>query len=783
MTPRTLLAVTLLVLGWVGCSKPPPPQHPTPLAPVVEGAIEVGAAKADVTPPPGSSLYGHGPGARVAIGHWTRLYCRAFFLESAQARQQPLVIVACELPQISTVLAQRIAAQANELLGSEVALDASRVMVTATHTHAGPGHFFGVHSLNGLGSSLYPGFDPAMVEFIAQRAARAIKTAHDQKAPAELRWVTADVFGLSRNAAVWQTMLNCSSPDPVLNQISPCTGNEGAAPDLPEDLAAVDPKLRLLDLRRRDSHAPIGAMAFYALHPTFINHQNRYYHGDVTGVTSRLLEHELRRDQAAVSPGASDAQPGFEPVVAIVNTNEGDAQPARTSGDQAETIRAGRTLAVAIWNAHAAPSGVAQPTIPFPLPAITTGLTPSMHLLRVGPWASSPALGRRYAQVWLPNAQVPGQADPDRRLCPDGELGWASAKGTDQDPTVLRNLFPAAGDEVDWKRGTRWLGSQHGRCQRPKAKLEKGGFSREVPLAVAQLGNTLVSFLPAEATAATGALIDHQVLIVARKHRPDAQLDAVVAGLANGYIQYVATEPEYAAQYYDGSSTLYGPHSAAYFAGSLACLTEHLLAAGEVGEHCALSAKQGAAELDQATAIAIDPHPRRKRFWRRRWDHGSVTSGEAKLLCRLPDGAHTASGGAAPRTVRLCFSWIGDGPYHVMAGTRQRPTPGWLVQLQHEDGTPLGFAVPPLVGGLPSLPIEVAADDRDLAFTVRVHGREAGGWRWSSVIRLEPHQWQRLIAQPSRRIAAWGGPSTPFRPLELADCSVQQLRDDCLVEH
>src|SRR4051812_29163357 len=38
-----------------------------------------GVGKAELTPPPGIPLGGHGPAGRVSRGYWTRLYARAFY--------------------------------------------------------------------------------------------------------------------------------------------------------------------------------------------------------------------------------------------------------------------------------------------------------------------------------------------------------------------------------------------------------------------------------------------------------------------------------------------------------------------------------------------------------------------------------------------------------------------------------------------------------------------------------------------------------------------------------
>ena len=65
-----------------------PASHP-PLRPLPAraGPLEVGAARVDITPPPGLSLFGHGPESGVAVGYWMRLYCRAIYIRSAQDRR------------------------------------------------------------------------------------------------------------------------------------------------------------------------------------------------------------------------------------------------------------------------------------------------------------------------------------------------------------------------------------------------------------------------------------------------------------------------------------------------------------------------------------------------------------------------------------------------------------------------------------------------------------------------------------------------------------------------
>lgn len=826
-------------------------------------AFSVGVSRVDVTPPPGAALFGHGPGGRVAVGHWLRLYCRAYYLERAALPEEPLAWVSCELPMVSTHLQQSVANYVNEQLAEAATgaggddgatrLDATRLMMTATHTHAGPGHYLGVKNLNGYTSSPHPGFDPKMVEFLVRRIGDAILAARDDRQPAEMRWVRGELLGLARNAALWQRLMR---------EQAPASGGAGCdRSHYPEDMREIDPALRLLEFRRLDSGAPLGGLALYALHPTFIGNRNRYYHGDVFGVAARLVEQELRRQwvsrcedglTSGVRPATIDDCTS-DPVFALVNTNQADAQPARVSGNQDEVRRFAEVLATAILTAHLVEasdtdrgrhSGWGERHVPLALDPESES-PPALCGPLAGPWTSTPELGRRYVQVWLPNARVPDE--PAQRLCPRGEMGWGSTKGSPSNPTVIRLIAPSLEDDVNWDRAQAHRRGKRGvndRCQHPKATLQAQGFSREVPLALLRLDDTFVSFVPAEVTAAAGAAINARVLEVSARAWPGVRFDAVVAGLANGYLSYVTTEAEYAAQAYHGASTLYGPHTAAFLAGSYGCLAGRLLDLPQTETRCNLPGRHKPAAFDRVEAIAPHRHPQRKRLWRHGWDRGAPThGGEDDFLCQLPHRGMPgqATGGVdvgvAPAAlpavastpspavhIQLCFGWHGAGPYAAMVG-RQAPSefvsgaasvacPGgsvgeagarcsWVTRLERRVATPgpttaavwepLALPVRPLlapsadpdrVGAWRERPITTWADDTGLAFTTRVHDFHDGRWRWSTVVTLSAAEWN-VVTEGPVRIVTWDGASREFAASNVEDCRVhpERMRRYCLVEN
>jgi neutral ceramidase len=107
------------------------------------GVFVAGVGKVDITPPPGLPLFGYSR-ARTdpAAGVRTRLYARALYLEDA--RGEHVVLVQCDLGAISSLLHLQVA----RAIVQETGISVDRLLIGATHTHAGPGGYFGVAYYN-----------------------------------------------------------------------------------------------------------------------------------------------------------------------------------------------------------------------------------------------------------------------------------------------------------------------------------------------------------------------------------------------------------------------------------------------------------------------------------------------------------------------------------------------------------------------------------------------------------------------------------------------------------
>lgn len=729
-TSTSILAATTLAL--LGCTSLQNRglASPTPdLRKREPGWLLVGAARVDVTPPPGPSMFGHGPDARVADGYWSRLQCRVFVLETHP--EDRIALVPCDLHSVSAILHREVAERVRTIVPT------SRLLIAATHTHAGPAHYFESAAYGGIASTRRPGFDPAMLDFLVGRIADGVAQAFASRRPAAARWVHTAVWKLTRNRSL----------DAFRANGLPFVAEAPAGLALSDEERAVDPALDVLQIEAVDAQArllgPIGWLVFFAMHPTVVGPSSRLFGADVYGVSSRLLEAELRRswaDRCGSPPAPVEGCEGqVDPLVALLNTNEGDVAPIWSSGGIDEGIRVGRALAESAWATHRSDES---------------------FRVRI-------VLDSRYLESELAGAAFP-PAQIRAKLC-SAELGAGSGHGASDRPVAIDALF-GGGRDVDAGRED---------CQAPKSRLfgalqslligsSASSFPGHAPIALIRIDDTFLSFVPAELTIQAGAALDARVLAVVRIEEGRAA-HAVVVGLANAYVQYVATRREYQVQSYEGASTLYGPATAEYFAERAA-----LLARSIMGEP--IDADLAAAEprIGQAVAFAYELGPRRARL-------PLASDGPAASTMREPRRQRGICHIRASQVPVICFWWSDASPGQVPITSAR-----WLslVSSSTEVGVRACQAGEPMQSAWASVCDPGAwIDDRGLDFQTRVRGRSSDAWLWSTLLHVSLEEWAWLETAGSVRLKVGGGMGLPAVQSEAfsaasmpAGCSDEAVR-------
>jgi len=670
---RCALSVTA-VLAACAPMRMPGPVAATPITEVREEPLWVGTARVDITPPPGVSTFGHGPDALASSGIWTRLQCRIFVIRSSTGPAH--AIVPCELPAISGLLHRRVGAKLLEKLAASERVLPTRLLITAVHTHAGPAHYFESPAFGGMMSTRRPGFDPKMLEFLSNRIADGVTQALGRARPAELRWLRRSVWGLTRNRSL-DIHLSNRSRTPLDPELSPCPAGLSPAQ------CAIDPALDVLELRDRTSRAPLGMLAFFAMHPTVLPAHERSLGADTAGIAARVAERELRRVGV-------DAFADGDPLVGLINTNEGDISPSWLEGTKREALRLGARLGAELFEA-----------------------TRDGHV----PWSGTTKLDSRYLELDFPHAryQLPttdgNLTGRSHRVCEGAVMGETSGHGgNDHEASTLTLLDPQPiGSEEEDDPALR--------CHEPKRRmlgfaqpllLTQTGFPEILPLSMVRLGQRWIAAVPAELTLEAGRRLRTSIETVAKGvDGPDAR--ALVAGLSNGYLWYVTTGEEYERQGYEGASTLYGPNT-------LALLIDRFLRLS-----AALGNSSNPAPMGVATAFEVHLAPERARL--PVGDSTPPPSPRLEGACRLENDP-----GAG-----VCVWWQGGRP-----GSVPLDTAPW-VRLIDDGGQPIVGCGARLESSPPRCDPGGTLDDRGAEFETRLHERiDSRSTRWISVYSPVP---------------------------------------------
>jgi len=513
MTARLITLMGLaLASGLAACADRHMPVPRTPTEPS-RGVLRAGIAETDITPPIGLGMFGHGPESRVAAGTALRLRCQVFLIQGPDRQydaQRSIALVPCDLPAPSLLLQREIA---QRVRAKNVPIGADRLLLMATHTHSGPGHYFAVNNYLGVFSSRRIGFDPKLLDYLADNIADAVVAAWHSLQPVEIAWVQRSVGSpIARNRSLSALLSNTSLPSWLQKALT-----SGAR--RPAD-AAIDPTLSVLRIDKVAAPSapaqPYGVFAVVGVHPSALPNSNDLYSGDLFGYATRAVSRKF----------------GTGLITGVANGLEGDVMANRARAGVGEARRLGALLAdeiMAAWVEAGSKLGTSAN-------------------VQVG-----------YQELYFPSAVV----TPGGALCAEPALGTPAGGGASDHPTMLR-LFPQYNQGVAWRE-------EHGchlnklRIQQPLGPDPLGhDFPATAPISMVRIGDHVLATFPAELTTVAGARIRDAVAEVLTLPSDHDARGVVMVGLTNEYIQYVTTSDEYKVQLYEGASNLYGPSTAKY---------------------------------------------------------------------------------------------------------------------------------------------------------------------------------------------------------------------------
>lgn len=472
--------------------------------------LSVGRGIADITGEAADcGMLGYGKSDQRTAGIHQRLRSRAFvFRDDSQDGDPRLLLIVAELPLPMQNVNEEVLRRLADLYGDTYS--EQNTLITATHTHAGPGGYCG-YLLYNLTTS---GFRPATFAAIVDGIVESVEHAHADVAPAEVPLSHGELYGASINR-------------------SPSAFDRNPPADKAFFPKRVDPHTTLVRIDRGE--ATVGVIHFFATHGTSMTNRNHLISGDNKGFAAYHWERTV---------GGADylaGQPDF--IAAFAQTNPGDMSP-NVDGPLSPEAPPDREFD------NTRRTGLCQFEDAF---TQLSGATP------IGA-----GIDARFTYVDLGSVLVRGEYTPDGEERRTGRpmFGAGAMAGTDEGPGFHgfrqgRNPF--------WDRLSRAmyrLARPTAAAQAPKgivmpARLPNRihPFVQEiVPVQLVRIGRLYLIGIPGEPTIVAGLRLRRMVASIV-----GADLaDVLCVGYTNAYIHYVTTPEEYLEQRYEGGSTLFG---------------------------------------------------------------------------------------------------------------------------------------------------------------------------------------------------------------------------------
>jgi neutral ceramidase len=490
------------------------------IAPAAQAAtLRAGVGKADITPRTGYYLGGWTRADRVAGGQHTRLFSRALVLKRGTRKVAMVQVDLFMIPggmvrQIGDALASRGFSERN-------------ILISASHTHSGPGGFANFPTLNTTAPSLQTvrdpfsfarllkpdAADPALYTFLVHQIAAGIRRADSDLAPAEAGWGSSRLLGITRNRSIEAHLADHGL------QLERGQGSEAQDPggyphtiDPDVNVLRVDKLVRVKGRRKR-RRVPIGGWSTFADHGTVTKSSFPFYNADHHASAERVFEQGVRRRGRVARR---------QDVINVYgNSNEGDQSAGLTRSGPAASDYVGRVEAAAMLRAW----GSARKRL-----------------------SRTPPIETRWTRMCFCGQVVDG-----RQVASESQVGVPFLTGSEEERGPLYDITH---QHFEGKRKPADLGDPHG--YKLSAPGVGAGVPHAVPLLALRIGPRLVVSLPGEGTKEVGARIKAAAAEAVRGSGIDK---VVLSGLANEFILYLTTPEEYDRQHYEGGNTQFGRES------------------------------------------------------------------------------------------------------------------------------------------------------------------------------------------------------------------------------
>ena len=240
----------------------------------------------------GYAMHGFGQPGHRARGIRTPLFARSIII--ADEESAPLMYCCLDLGYVTHAMRKGVVAGMTERLGG--AFDESRLVLTCTHTHSGPGGC----AHEGLYNLVTPGFVPAHLDAVVDAAVVSLAQALQTRASTEIRYRHQGVP--DELPVAWNRSLKAYNRNPDVTRRS-----------FDETHLALDRTMHLISFHRQGRVEAL--LSLFGVHATCLSSHLAHHDGDNKGYAAMHAESRLRDDGAA------------NPVAIFAQGTAGDVSP------------------------------------------------------------------------------------------------------------------------------------------------------------------------------------------------------------------------------------------------------------------------------------------------------------------------------------------------------------------------------------------------------------------------------------------------------------------------
>jgi len=531
-------------------------------------SYQVGVGIADVTGSPTQiSFMGYAHPGQIGQGIHMRQFARAFIIVDEENEGKRVVMVNGDICMCMIYIKQTVIVRLKEKYGD--LYTEKNVAISGTHTHSGTGGFswYVLYSITNLG------FDQETADSIVNGIVEAISIAHENLEKG------TDTSILYNIGSVVDGNINRS---PTSYEANP-EEEKALYPD-----GNTDKQMTIFRIQKGDQE--VGMFNFYPVHGTSMNNTNRLISSDNKGYAAYLFER---------SKNGNESYAGSGPFVAgFFQANEGDVSP-NTDGPKCPDGNAcdAETSTCDGKNEGCIAAGPGQDMFES---TYIIGQTQSDAAINLYENAVEKLSGPvdfihtyiNFSSIAVDPEFAEGVENATTCLA---AVGYSFAAGTTDGPGAF-NFYQGENTTTpfwEWASGILAKPTEEQlKCQAPKPILIDTGtiawnftglrWTPDIlPVQVLRVGQLFVAAVPAEFTTMSGRRLKKVIADIAMSAGVENPL-VEIAGLANGYSQYVTTYEEYQKQRYEAASTLFGPWTLSAYLQEFSILTTSLLKGASV---------------------------------------------------------------------------------------------------------------------------------------------------------------------------------------------------------